>query len=781
MNPRPQRIPGLTAGASICRPSNAACCARRVGVLRASGVVRPTFMSAPKEILLECAEHNQTSMIVDPHLKENKMIRGTSRSFFVGILTLILLMPSAVWAEGPLVQLRPVFREAEEFRPEKGTPVLLNACQYFEPDADGNLIRKLAYNCAFPGPEIHVLPGRQLEVTVANDLDHLSVEDLENFKPKVVGGQDSPDVKEFISKQSGVTNFHTHGFHVSPSGRSDNVMLKIKKDRYNTYTYNLPKDHAPGTHWYHAHLHGSTAVQVQGGMAGALIVDPPAPEFSLNPPGYSVNERVMVMQFGSGDAINPEARTKSLEGVSGLKSLSVEGQELVDVESVDGLRNLVNRLDDDEMQQLLDSIQEMRVDLPLLTINGLEKPVARVQQDRQVQRLRLINAGSRRSDYKTLWIEGHKMYLAAFDGINLTELPRDASGQFIAYDEENPLQMAPGNRADVYFLPEEEGSYALMMASEIGLEGQGPGDARKAAREGGAAMGAAAEKGSDLEGVRVRFERELMTFEVSGAPASAFAKEAGIAVDLEAFLVDLNEHLQGLQKLPPYSDGYLRPFTDGDYIQRHMTFNIDNPPGKDRSFTINDRDYNKMVDGHMEGMHDYLGRVEGDGGRGPQGQTPWPLRTNTQEEWTIENKSSVRHPFHIHVSPFWVTSIREEMCVGGGSVNRCGVDPTNMDNCVCEDGQKAQVEDVREYFPDDPRLDRWQDTVNLPAKGGSVTFRHRVGEFTGLYVVHCHILQHEDRGMMINILTVPNEDTNPQGFFERQQKENERINKEING
>ena len=35
------------------------------------------------------------------------------------------------------------------------------------------------------------------------------------------------------------------------------------------------KDHMPGTHWLHPHRHGSTALQVGGGAASALIVEDP--------------------------------------------------------------------------------------------------------------------------------------------------------------------------------------------------------------------------------------------------------------------------------------------------------------------------------------------------------------------------------------------------------------------------------------------------------------------------------------------------------------------------
>ncbi|WP_242418289.1 multicopper oxidase domain-containing protein, partial [Frankia sp. CpI1-P] len=40
-----------------------------------------------------------------------------------------------------------------------------------------------------------------------------------------------------------------------------------------------------------------------------------------------------------------------------------------------------------------------------------------------------------------------------------------------------------------------------------------------------------------------------------------------------------------------------------------------------------------------------------------------------------------------------------------------------------------------------------QDTVNLPARG-EVVVRIHFTDFTGKTVLHCHILNHEDMGMM---------------------------------
>lgn len=82
----------------------------------------------------------------------------------------------------------------------------------------------------------------------------------------------------------------------------------------------------------------------------------------------------------------------------------------------------------------------------------------------------------------------------------------------------------------------------------------------------------------------------------------------------------------------------------------------------------------------------------------------------TTEDWVITNNSMMDHPFHIHVNPFQV-------------VARSGNGPL------------------------DPG---WRDTVNIPV-GESVTIRMPFDDFGGKTVFHCHILDHEDLGMMANI------------------------------
>ncbi len=48
--------------------------------------------------------------------------------------------------------------------------------------------------------------------------------------------------------------------------------------------------------------------------------------------------------------------------------------------------------------------------------------------------------------------------------------------------------------------------------------------------------------------------------------------------------------------------------------------------------------------------------------------------------------------------------------------------------------------------PHDP-THSWYDTINVPALGEAVIRIHYT-DFTGRTVLHCHILNHEDMGMM---------------------------------
>ena len=108
------------------------------------------------------------------------------------------------------------------------------------------------------GPTIRLNPSETVRVTLNNKLPEDACV--------------APDNTHSIPSCFNITNLHSHGLNASPAGNGDNVMLEIRPGESFEYEYNLAADHPAGTFWYHAHRHGSTALQVSSGMAGALIV-----------------------------------------------------------------------------------------------------------------------------------------------------------------------------------------------------------------------------------------------------------------------------------------------------------------------------------------------------------------------------------------------------------------------------------------------------------------------------------------------------------------------------
>ena len=83
-------------------------------------------------------------------------------------------------------------------------------------------------------------------------------------------------------------------------------------------------------------------------------------------------------------------------------------------------------------------------------------------------------------------------------------------------------------------------------------------------------------------------------------------------------------------------------------------------------------------------------------------------RLGTVEEWVYANTTSMDHPMHLHTNPFQI---------------------------VGQDGVPEAA---------------WRDIVLVKA-GQKARFRVRFDDFAGKTVQHCHILDHEDQGMMATV------------------------------
>jgi FtsP/CotA-like multicopper oxidase with cupredoxin domain len=78
------------------------------------------------------------------------------------------------------------------------------------------------------------------------------------------------------------------------------------------------------------------------------------------------------------------------------------------------------------------------------------------------------------------------------------------------------------------------------------------------------------------------------------------------------------------------------------------------------------------------------------------------VNLNTTEEWEFRNAGAMDHPMHLHVNPFQIA------------------------------GQTD---------------DSWHDVVLVP-RGQTRSIRVTFREYPGRTMYHCHILDHEDMGMM---------------------------------
>ncbi|HVL24588.1 MAG TPA: multicopper oxidase family protein [Thermomicrobiales bacterium] len=229
---------------------------------------------------------------------------------------------------------------------------------------NGEKMVSRTFEGSYPAPTLRMKPGETLKVRLNNQLDE-------------------------------ITNLHTHGFHVSPGGNSDNVFVEIKPGTSFDFEFNLPADHMPGTYWYHPHVHGSTYEHVNGGMAGMIIVEGGLDEL----PGVAgLTERLLILQSTQFDE-----------------------------------NGVVVPVDDQTTKQ------------QLRTINGQVNPTIRIRPG-ETQRWRLANMTS--SNFCLLALEGHHLHQISADGNAMSER-REIERLFIG----------PGERADILVQAGKAGAY----------------------------------------------------------------------------------------------------------------------------------------------------------------------------------------------------------------------------------------------------------------------------------------------------------------------------------
>ena len=113
-------------------------------------------------------------------------------------------------------------------------------------------------------------------------------------------------------------------------------------------------------------------------------------------------------------------------------------------------------------------------------------------------------------------------------------------------------------------------------------------------------------------------------------------------------------------------------------------------------------------------------------------------RLGTQEVWEVVNYTGELHNFHVHEDKFRLT---RQTDFGAPPRLQAVQDPA---------GLIAQYEPEAQNAGAIENVDVWHDTFPLPPNGGRifVTVPFYAPQQVGNFVYHCHILEHEDAGMM---------------------------------
>jgi FtsP/CotA-like multicopper oxidase with cupredoxin domain len=587
--------------------------------------------------------------------------------------------------------LNVVYTDAELFNPATGKNDKVWLRSYNGTDVDPQT--------PYVAPAIEIRPGETVRVNLDNQLPAdesctAPVHDVDN--PHCFNG----------------TNLHTHGLWVNPAGNGDNVLLSINPGVKFQYEYNVPSDHPSGTFWYHTHRHGSTALQVSSGMAGALIIrgdrlPTPTANGDIDTLLNGYHERVLMLQ-----QIQYACRTKPTEQYpNGKLKKTGSGRYVCDPGDV----GVIEDYDQFGPGTWPKSGR-------YTSINGIVLPTFEAVQG-AIERWRIIHGGVRDTislqffkvlpnrsamDFDRISSEADEERVIS-QNCGTEPLPYTliaADGLTMAAGHQTTLAtFQPGYRYDALLVFPEAGEYCVVDAS---APPAGTVNGVEVSRQ---LLGfVKASEGAGVDNINDYLTEDLIVTAREAMPANVRQK---VVADLQAGL--------GFSRFVPHPDIAPSEVTG----TQELTFFIDTTnPQKPATFEVGN-----TLDTADTRPYD-PGRVDRE------------LILGGVDEWTMQSHF-VSHPFHIHVNPFQVVEILDPFgrdVSATGAVDYAGgaVDP-----------QYAGLKGV------------WKDTLwiksLIPADSEgiyTVKVRTRYQRYIGEFVLHCHILDHEDRGMMQNVSVV---------------------------
>src|SRR5262245_45204182 len=584
----------------------------------------------------------------------------------------------------------------------------------------------------YPAPTLQVFPGERLIVHLENGLSDLTIRDYfsPQFTPK---GATVPIYPEQMT--SSPLNLHVHGVHVSPKCKADNDLRHIPAVMSNSYVYDIPMTMPHGAYWYHSHLHGLTAAQTYLGLAGLLSIgrtDGNLPLVTQN----SIPVRNMLLQYNFVfDRANGLAQLNNPYWPQFVSSLTApQGDELAKG-TYRPLLAPVNFTESGPGEKYFTvwyagplSIRNERGLFQFMPSNLLRftphagsagsgvapnPSLPDAQRDVQFtvngQFQPVINSKAGQTE---IWVLCNVSDIA-YMNVQLTETatgrhPRIA----IVGQDGNPYPAVhhpvTDNGTRLLIPPASRFAIAVTIPAEGELVLEMP------PRGGGA-------KTVTAPGV-------LYTNNGTDNPPAVLGSLSALpsAVSYaDGFFVFPTQVLA--RAVPSQGSGRTTEFAEGQPLGAYTSFVelSDKTPDFKREIKISGGFLNTLASKADPKSFVYAF----DGGAFPNVPLIQP-RLNSVEEWRFVNHNNDEHPIHVHVNDFQVTEYYDPTTGLRTGPDRFGIDNANVP------APTMQAD----------------ETVIEP---GILAIRTRFDDYTGLFVMHCHRLNHEDNGLMMLINVIP--------------------------
>ena len=634
------------------------------------------------------------------------------------------------------------------------------------------------YNGQTPGPVIIADPGDTIKVKLTNNL-----------------GIDA-QTKEWNGTVER-TNLHLHGSHVSPQGNSDNVMIAVENGGSQEYEYKIPENHPSGLLWMHPHLHGSTSLSLAGGAALPVFILPDS-EDTNNLSGYDPTKQnihlLSLQSWAVEQEINPNIKqgehnwenTKQMpsrkfsddEGTyykyssSPFNGNNYQPLEFFTDNSYWGIK-------EGEGSTYADYVAAETTENLIHTVNGQYNPKIKASTGEWVT-FGFLNF-SLNSSHVIQLIHADEDGNISLESPNLLGIDSDISRWASEYDTSVSTLpgISPGGRITIQHSFNKPGEYYFISnASEEVLGDLAPKETNRPKNWNQTYLGY-------NDGFQITPSQVLATVEVTGNTVESSNQPA--AWD---YLDDQRAHARGLKEEAATS-GVARErefnwFTDAGEIKNeakrekkigpdgkeYIDPGYNDPESWEGVWTINQQ-YWTHEPGHSPtisiAMLDTLERWSLVNSSYSVKRASWPQNDPIQQ---IQIGQS--HPFHLHQNEFIVESINGlevsidpnksevgDAYIGDSLVDVYQMGPAYIKGSATPDnpfGTPMSLDEDGNYI--DGNGKNW-GSPSGPAPVGYLTNSKtdilvRFEDFTGLYVDHCHLLFHEDGGMMVPVLTILN-------------------------